>query len=111
LGNNPSPEKVNARVSQIQKNGPLMRRARELAEQSDVKTWLDETSELARVNVYSDNIMNPVMTVVRGLTESVPEVELSEGYIENAKKLADQQAAVAAYRLRDALRQSLNVGN
>lgn len=70
-------------------------------------TWLSESSEEGRTNVYTDEVLAPVHAVSRGLAPKVGITDLSEGYLKNAGDVARKRAAFAGHRLALILRKDL----
>jgi hypothetical protein len=72
----------------------------EITKDKDAKSWSLEGRELAINKVYLHGELN-------GSTSSDSAPALPEGYTKAAKAVAEQQAALAGYRLADEVRSYL----
>ncbi len=85
----------------LAQRGDLARRAFGTAlTELDPAAWAQESHALCRKHVYLDGELRP--TPGSGDSKDRPKV-LPKGYVENAERLAVQQAAKAAYRTADQL--------
>jgi hypothetical protein len=73
----------------------------------DPLTWLAESAEYGRTDVYTAEVLMPVDVVARGLTPKIEPIDLSDDYLKSAGKLARQRAGHAAQRLAAILREDL----
>ena len=73
----------------------------------DPQNWLAESRAAAIENVYSPEVLDSLSLVSRGMTDKPVPIELSEGYLKNAGRVAQQRAIEAAYRLAETWRLSL----
>jgi hypothetical protein len=71
------------------------------------QTWLAESRAAAIENVYRHEVLDSLNLVARGMTEKPVPIELSEIYLKNAGRVAQQRAIEAAYRLAETWRLSL----
>ncbi len=82
--------------------GALNRRAEEAPKvelaAGGIDVWLKESRELAVASVYAPEVMEPMSVALRAKGE-VPQVDLSEAYLNSAGAVAKQRAAEAAVRL------------
>jgi len=69
--------------------------------------WLAESSEFARSNVYTPEVLAAVEAAKRSSVEKVEVVDLSESYLKAAGSLSQQRAAFAAHRLAAILSEDL----
>ncbi|AMV35621.1 S1/P1 Nuclease [Pirellula sp. SH-Sr6A] len=89
--------------------GDVKRRADEIAkldvdagskeQQIDPTVWIDESRKFAIESVYTDEVLSQVALVSRGLATEVPKVDLSEAYLKNAGRVAQERAKLASVRL------------
>ena len=75
----------------------------------DPQVWLEESRKLAVEHVYTQEVIEPLNVVVRGLSPKPEVLTLSEGYLKNAGKIAQIRATEAAYRLAGVWRECLKV--
>jgi hypothetical protein len=73
----------------------------------DPQNWLAESRAAAIENVYRPEVLDRLNLVARGMTETPVPIELSESYLKNAGRVAQQRAIEAAYRLAETWRISL----
>ncbi|HQX48896.1 MAG TPA: S1/P1 nuclease [Planctomycetaceae bacterium] len=69
--------------------------------------WLSESSEFARSNVYTPEVLAAVEAAKRSGASQVETVDLSEAYLKAAGTLAQKRAAFAAHRLAAILSEEL----
>lgn len=69
--------------------------------------WLAESSEFARVNVYTPDVLNAVEAAKRSGADKVEVVDLPEDYLKAAGSVSQQRAALAAHRLAAILSEDL----
>ena len=65
----------------------------------DPLVWLGESRKAAIEHVYTPEVLDPMNIVARGIAEKPEVLELSEGYLKNAGRLAQVRAVEAAHRL------------
>lgn len=75
----------------------------------DPLVWLEESRRLAVEQVYTPEVLDPLNIVVRGLAEKPEVLTLSEDYLKNAGRVAQQRATQGAYRLAGVWRECLKV--
>jgi hypothetical protein len=75
----------------------------------DTLVWLGESRKAAIEHVYAPEVLDPMNIVARGIAEKPEVLELSEGYLKNAGRVAQVRAVVAAYRLAFVWRNGLSV--
>jgi hypothetical protein len=73
----------------------------------DPLVWLEESRRLAVEQVYTPEVLDPLNIVVRGLAEKPEVLTLSEDYLKNAGRVAQQRATQGAYRLAGVWRECL----
>ena len=73
----------------------------------DPLVWLEESRKLAVEQVYTPEVLDPLNIVVRGLAEKPEVLTLSEDYLKNAGRVAQQRATQGAYRLAGVWRECL----
>jgi hypothetical protein len=73
----------------------------------DPLVWLGESRKAAVDHVYTDDVLQPLNIVVRGLAEKPEVLTLSEYYLKNAGRVAQQRATQGAYRLAGVWRECL----
>lgn len=61
--------------------------------------WLAESAELARMSVYTPEVLQTLDAAARKLTAKVETIDLSEAYLTEAGHLARTRATFAAHRL------------
>ena len=61
--------------------------------------WLGESRKAAIEHVYTPEVLDPMNIVARGIAEKPEVLDLSEGYLKNAGRVAQVRAVEAAYRL------------
>lgn len=66
---------------------------------ANVSQWLLEGQRLGREHVYTNEVLAPVRAVSEGRTESLPEIRVSEEYLQRAGRVARLQACTAGHRL------------
>ena len=62
-------------------------------------TWLAESRRAAISNVYTAEVLDSLNLVARGVTAKPETIELSEGYLKNAGRVAQVRAIEASQRL------------
>ena len=70
-------------------------------------TWLAESTALARSNVYTDEVLGPVIAASRGLTKGVPPLVLSKAYYRAAGAAAKHRVKQAGFRVALAIHRGL----
>ena len=70
-------------------------------------TWLAESTALARSNVYTDEVLGPVIAASRGLTKGVPPLALSDAYYRSAGVAAKHRVKQAGFRVALAIHKGL----
>ncbi|XZE35427.1 S1/P1 nuclease [Pirellulaceae bacterium SH501] len=65
--------------------------------------WIEESRKIAVESVYTDEILDQVSLVRRGLATEVPKIDLSEAYLKKAGSVAQEQALRAGLRLLNAI--------
>jgi hypothetical protein len=73
----------------------------------DPQVWLEESRKLAVEHVYTQEVLQSLSVVVRGLAEKPEVLTLSEDYLKNAGRVAQQRATQGAYRLAGVWRECL----
>jgi hypothetical protein len=73
----------------------------------DPQNWLAESRAAAIKSVYSPEVIDSLSLVSRGMTDKPVPIELSEVYLKNAGRVAQERAIEAAYRLAETWRLSL----
>ncbi|MBN8603129.1 MAG: S1/P1 nuclease [Planctomycetes bacterium] len=73
----------------------------------DPAGWLSESRSLAVEHVYTDEVLSSLHLVRRGVVEKPQEIELTEGYLKNAGRVAQRRAVQAGYRLAEVWRQAI----
>jgi hypothetical protein len=73
----------------------------------DPLVWLEESRKAAVEHVYTDEVLQSLNIVVRGLAEKPEVLTLSEDYLKNAGRVAQQRATQGAYRLAGVWRECL----
>jgi len=69
--------------------------------------WLAESSEFARSNVYTPDVLNAVEAAKRSGADKVEVVDLPDDYLKAAGSVSQQRAALAAHRLAAILSEDL----
>jgi len=85
------------------------KRAADEVDGLDPLTWINESSELARLWVYTDEVIEPIEAVERKLKPKLTMIELSEEYLKAAGALAQKRAALAGYRLAKLIAEASDV--
>jgi hypothetical protein len=67
-----------------------------------------ESRKAAIEHVYTSEVLDPMNIVARGIAEKPEVLDLSEGYLKNAGRVAQVRAAEAAHRLADVWRECLS---
>ena len=67
----------------------------------DPLVWLGESRKAAIEHVYTPEVLDPMSIVSRGIAEKPEVLDLSEGYLKNAGRVAQVRAVEAAYRLAE----------
>jgi hypothetical protein len=65
----------------------------------DPLVWLGESRKAAIEHVYAPEVLDSLSIVSRGIAEKPEVLELSEGYLKNAGRVAQVRSAEAAFRL------------
>jgi hypothetical protein len=73
----------------------------------DPLVWLEESRKAAVEHVYTDEVLRSLNIVFRGLAEKPEVLTLSEDYLKNAGRIAQQRATQGAYRLAGVWRECL----
>jgi hypothetical protein len=73
----------------------------------DPLVWLGESRKAAVEHVYTDDVLQSLNILVRGLAEKPEVMTLSEYYLKNAGRVAQQRATQGAYRLAGVWRECL----
>jgi hypothetical protein len=110
LGNKFNQGDVRRRMSEIHAKHDLQQLDHvELStETNGFQAWLQESRELAVEHVYSQEIIETLERVRRGLVDEPEKIDLSEEYLKSAGAIAQQRAMQAAIRLRSVLSECLN---
>jgi S1/P1 Nuclease len=66
--------------------------------------WLQESRNAAKSDVYTVGVLEPITVAMRGKTNKISELDLSEAYLKNAGHVAQIRAFEAAARLADQLK-------
>jgi hypothetical protein len=77
----------------------------------DPLVWLGESRKAAIEHVYTPEVLDPMNIVARGIAEKPEVLELSEGYLKNAGRVAQVRAVEAAHRLAAVWRKCINSEN
>jgi hypothetical protein len=67
----------------------------------DPLVWLGESRKAAIEHIYTPEVLDPMNIVARGIAEKPEVLELSEGYLKNAGRVAQVRAVESAYRLAE----------
>lgn len=111
LGNRFSLGDIRRRIAEITSDQEIREKTKQtLAGQKslDPQTWLAESRASAVENVYMAEVLDPLNLVTRGVIDKPAEIELSEGYLKNAGRIAQIRASQAAHRLAETWRTALN---
>ena len=73
----------------------------------DPQNWLAESRAAAIENVYRPEVIESLNLISRGMIDKPVPIELSENYLKNAGRVAQERAIQAAYRLAETWRFSL----
>lgn len=73
----------------------------------DPQRWLEESRAIAVEHVYTGDVTQAFIPVQRKLTDKVETIDLTEGYLKNAGRVAQIRAIQAGHRLAAVLRESL----
>jgi hypothetical protein len=73
----------------------------------DPQVWLEESRKAAVEHVYTQEVLQSLSVVVRGLAEKPQVLTLSEEYLKNAGRVAQRRATEGAYRLAGVWRECL----
>jgi hypothetical protein len=73
----------------------------------DPAEWLSESRTFAVEHVYTAEVLDSLQLVRRGVVNEPTEIELTEGYLKNAGRVAQQRAVQAGYRLAEVWRQAI----
>jgi hypothetical protein len=65
----------------------------------DPQVWLEESRKLAVEHVYTQEVLQSLSVVARGLAEKPQVLTLSDEYLKNAGRVAQRRATEGAYRL------------
>jgi len=107
LGRQYDRDAVNRQVAEIASDAELMANGRMAAVDLDPLTWIRESREAAIRATYTDEVLEPVLAVSRGLAVRIPPIDLSQDYLKNAAAVARVRAAQAAHRLAAVWREAL----
>jgi hypothetical protein len=78
---------------------PLRRAAGRASRELDVNAWLDESCSIARTFVYVPAILFALQNLERGPLPRQLEIALKDAYVDTARGVAKQRAAIASARL------------
>lgn len=102
---------VRRRMFEIRSYDIAMRSAEESVANEigmDPFTWLEESRALARLNVYTPEVMDPLERASRMQGNELEKVDLPEEYLKAAGRVARARAAHAALRLSNFWKQNLD---
>lgn len=88
------------RIFEINNDQELIAKAKQSVSTQELllpTTWIDESKALAKQFVYTDSVLGSLKASV-GIDKKAP-LDLDEAYLKSAGRVAQQRAAVAAYRL------------
>ena len=98
---------VRRRISEIKSDEIVWQQALDAATGTDPRSWLQESRELAVQSVYAPEVLDSLSKVSRKLLDQPEVIELDEGYLKNAGRVAQVRAAQAAARLGALMRVGL----
>lgn len=110
LGNRFTLGDINRRISEIASDAELREKTRQTlaGEKSlDPQIWLAESRASAVENVYMAEVTDSLKLVTRGVIDKPAELELTEGYLKNAGRIAQIRSSQAAHRLAETWRLAL----
>lgn len=110
LGSRFSLGDINRRIAEMNRDEELVEKAKKattIEKDLDPQTWLAESRKSAVENVYMAEVLDPLNLVTRGVLDKPGEIELSEGYLKNAGRIAQIRASEAAHRLAETWRTAL----
>jgi hypothetical protein len=80
---------------------------RSLKRDLDAEKWLTESAEIAKVHVYTKEVLQYVEAAERNGAKPMERLTLSHEYLESARKILRVRASQAARRLNDVLAEDL----
>jgi len=93
---------VRRRIVEISHDEELMAKGKQAIATSDGMnplTWLSESRAAAIRDVYTDEVLDSLNLVARGVTSKPEAIDLSEAYLKNAGRVAQVRAIEASRRL------------
>lgn len=73
----------------------------------DPQTWLAESRAASKANVYAPEVLESLQLVARGVAKEPQPVDLSDAYLKNAGRIAQERVIAAGYRLAEVWRKAL----
>ncbi len=107
LGNRYDAGDIARRAKEIQSDKATWKQSEAAGATLEPLTWLSESSEFARANVYTPDVLNAIEAAKRSGASKVETVNLSDAYLKAAGALAQKRAAFAAHRLAEVLTEDL----
>lgn len=93
-------------ISQVETDALLKATGTQL-ELSTMEDLIAESRKIAVDSVYTEEILAQLAIVKRGLSSEVPKIDLSEAYLKNAGRVAQERARLASLRLASVIDASL----
>jgi hypothetical protein len=106
LGNDYALADVRRRMFEIRSDQEIMRVTKDISATDEGMvpfTWLEESRELAKLSVYTPDVLDSLERVRRGLIDKPETIDLTEDYLRSAGQVARKRAAQAFVRLAKVL--------
>jgi hypothetical protein len=107
LGHQTSPTMINYLAASIRSDPNLSREAMPQVSKTDPQVWKEESHELGKAVAYRNGMLVGVSSETLRRDPATPLPLLPEGYQRDAEPVALRRAALAGYRLADALNATL----